>query len=216
MVSEGIATFLNFVVSTPDQPQKYLAFAGAVLLGNVVLAVLDWKWGRGIGFTAVALLAGAYFVYVLVIMLHGTKVDLELELTDPQSWASFGVNISIVFWYFFELPLLVGLGIGAVVLSALARQRGWIVGNAVALGLTVVAPLLLVWILPSLDAGTDIFNPLAVHDRDMRRFQAHLGLVGVLFAIQLLYLSYGIWRIWRSSRWGRRTRLAPSLPSVQS
>lgn len=216
MFSEGFFNVLNFIVSPPDQPQKYIMFAVVILLVNVLIAVIDWKWGRGIGFTTVALLAGACYVYVSVVILQGMQQNLERELEVPHSWASFGVSVGMLYWYIIQLPILLGLGIGAVVLSALSRQRGWIIGNAVALALSVLAPLLVTWIIRAIDSGTDIFNPLAVHDRDVRFFQVHLTFVVVLFALQLLYLSYGIWRIWRSSRLGSQSTSATSLPSAQS
>ena len=122
----------------------------------------------------------------------------------------------MVYWYLLELPIIFSLGVGAVILAALSRQRGWIIGNAVALALTIVASLLALWLIPDIQAGVDIFNPLAVHDRDVQRFQAYLAFVVVLLAIQLLYLAYGVWRIWRSRAPGSRSRSATSLPSVQS
>ncbi|HEY1390432.1 MAG TPA: hypothetical protein VGF38_17980 [Ktedonobacterales bacterium] len=216
MFHEGFFNFLDFILSSSDQPQKFIVFVAAMLLINVVMAVIDWKWGRGIGFTILALLAGAFSVYVTVIFLQGMRRNLDLELTDPQSWASLGVYLDILYWYILELPVIFGLGVGAVVLAALSRQRRWIIGNAVALALTILAPLLAMWILPAINADTDIFNPLAVHDRDVRLFQAHLAFVVVLLAIQLLYLAYGIWRIWRSRGLGRQMHVATSLPSVQS
>jgi hypothetical protein len=50
----------------------------------------------------------------------------------------------------------------------------------------------------------------------VRFFQAHLVFVFALFALQLLYLSYGVWRIWRSLVVGSGSRLANSLPSTQT
>jgi hypothetical protein len=220
MLYEGLvnflSTFLNFIVSSSDQPQKYILFAVVILLVNVLMAVIDWKWGRGIGFTAIAVLAVVFSVYVSVVLLQGMRQNLDKEITEPQSWASFGVYIGLFYWYMIELPIILGLGIGAVVLAALSRQRGWIIGNAVALALTVVAPLLAMWILQALNKGTDIFNPFAVHDRDVRLFQTHLVIVVVLFALQLLYLSYGVWRIWHSRGRGSRPTSVTTLPAVQS
>jgi hypothetical protein len=210
--------FLNFILSPSDQPRKFIIFAVVILLVNVLVALTDWKWGRGIGFTALALLAGAFSAYISVVALQGMRQYLEMELTEPQSWASFGFSIAMVYWYLLELPIIFSLGVGAVVLAALSRQRGWIIGNAVALALTVVASLLAMWIIPDIQAGADIFNPLAVHIRDVRRFQAHLAFVVVLLAIQLLYLAYGVWRIWRSRVPGSQSQShsVASLPSVQS
>ena len=220
MLYVGIANFLNtflaFIVSPADQPQKYIVFAVGILLVNVLIAVIDWKWGRGIGFTALALLAGAFTVYVSVVILQGMRQSLDRELTEPESWASFGFYLRMVYWYIFELPIILGLGIGAVVLAALSRQRGWVMGNAIALALTVLAPLLAVWIIRAISAGTDVFNPLAIHARDVRLFQADLAFVVILFAILLLYLSYGVWRIRRSSVLGSQPTSGTSLPSVQS
>jgi len=210
--------FLNFILSPSDQPRRFIVFAAAILLVNVLVALTDWKWGCGIGFTVLALIAGAFSAYISVSFLQGMRRNLDLELTDAQSWASFGFSIAMVYWYILELPIIFSLGVGAVVLAALSRQRVWIIGNAVALALTVVAPLLAIWVIPGIQAGTDIFNPLAVHDRDVRLFQAHLAFVAVLLAIQLLYLAYGVWRIWRSRAPGSqsRSRSVVSLSSAQS
>jgi hypothetical protein len=208
--------FLNFILSPSDQPRKFIIFAVVILLVNVLAALTEWTWGRGISFTVLALLAGAISAYISVVALGGMRRYLEMELTEPQSWASFGFSIAMVYWYLLELPIIFSLGVGAVILAALSRQRGWIIGNAVALALTVVASLLALWLIPDIQAGVDIFNPLAVHDRDVQRFQAYLAFVVVLLAIQLLYLAYGVWRIWRSRAPGSRSRSATSLPSVQS
>lgn len=216
MFYEGFNNFLNFILSPSYQPQKFIVFAVVIVLINVLIVVIDWKWGRGIGFTALSLLTGAFSMYVSVVFLQGMRQNLERELTDPQSWASLGFSIGMVYWYILELPIIVGLGVGAVVLAALSHRRGWIIGNVVALALTVVAPLLAMWMIPGIQGGTDIFNPLAVHNRDAQRFQAHLAFVVVLFAIQLLYLAYGVWRIWRSSGLGRRLDSATLLLSAQS
>lgn len=218
MFYEGFFNFLNFILSPDDQPKKYILAVGVLLLINVLVAVIDWKWGRGIAFTALALLAAAYYVYLSVVMLQGMRQNLELELAEPQSWASFGVNIGIAFWYILELPVLLGLGIGAVILSALSRQRGWIIAAAVAGALTLLSPLLFMWTIPVPQAGTDYSNPLYTYARDVRLVQTHLVIVIALFAIQLLYLAYGVRRIWRSRGLGsqRRSRAAASLPSVQS
>jgi hypothetical protein len=208
--------FLNFIITPPDQPQKYIAFAGSILLLIPLIAVIDRKWGRGIGFTVLALLAIVFYVFTSMVILQGMQKNLELELTDPQSWASLGFYIGMVYWYIIELPSILGLGIGAVILSALSRQRGWIICNAVVLALTVLAPLLATLIIRAIQPDTDIFSPLAVHDRDTRLFQVHLAFVVVLFAIQLLYLSYGVWRIWRSVGLRRSSASATPLPSAQS
>ncbi len=216
MFYEGFLNFLNFVVSPADQPQKYIAFAGGILLLIPLIAVIDRKWGCGIGFTVLALLAIAFYVFTSVVILQGMRRNLELELTDPQSWASLGFYIWMIYWYIIELPIILGLGIGAVVLAVLSRQRGWIICNAVALAFTILTPLLATLIIRALQADTDIFSPLAVHDRDMRLFQVHLAFVVVLFAIQLLYLSYGVWRIWRSVGLRRSSASATPLPSAQS
>ncbi|HEY7341615.1 MAG TPA: hypothetical protein VH591_12085 [Ktedonobacterales bacterium] len=213
---ELLNNFLNFILSSSDQPQKFLAFAAAILLANVLVAVIDWKWGRGIGFTVLALLAGAFSVYVSVILLQLMRQYLEMELTEPDSFASLDAYIAMLYWYILELPIVFSLGVGAVILAALSRQRRWIIGNAVALALTVLTPLLATWIIRGIQTDTDIFNPLAVHDRDVRMFQAHLAFVIALLAIQLLYLAYGVWRIWRARGSGSRSHVATPLPSVQS
>jgi hypothetical protein len=54
MLIDGLFNVLNFIVSPSDQPQKFIAFVGVVLLVNVLIAVLDLKWGRGIAFTVLA------------------------------------------------------------------------------------------------------------------------------------------------------------------
>jgi len=210
--------FLGFILSPSDQPRRFIIFAVVILLVNVLVALADWKWGRGIGFTVLALIAGAFSAYISVSFLQGMRRNLDLELTDAQSWASLGVYLGMLYWYILEVPIILGLGVGALVLAALSRQRSWIIGNAVALALTLLAPLLATWILPAINADTDIFNLLAVHDRDVRLFQAHLAFVAVLLAIQLLYLAYGVWRIWRSRAPGSqsRSRSVVSLPSAQS
>jgi hypothetical protein len=208
--------FLSFILSSSDQPKKFVVFAAAILLVNVLMAVIDWKWGRGIGFTVLALIAGAFSVYVTVIFLQAMRQYLELELAYPDSFASLDAYIAMLYWYVLELPIIFSLGVGAVVLAALSRQRSWIIGNAVALALTVLTPPLATWIIRGMQADTDIFNPLAVHERDVRMFQAHLAFVAVLLAIQLLYLAYGVWRIWRSRGLGSRSHPATLLPSVQS
>ncbi len=112
--------------------------------------------------------------------------------------------------------MLLGLGIGVVVLSALSRQRGWIIAAAVAGALTLLSPLLFLWTIPVPQAGTDYSNPLYTYARDVRLAQTHLVIVVVLLAILLLYLAYGVWRIWRSISLRRKSRSATSLPSVQS
>ena len=42
MLIEGLFDFLTFIGTPPDQPQKYIAFVGVVLLVNVLVAVIDW------------------------------------------------------------------------------------------------------------------------------------------------------------------------------
>lgn len=216
MFSEGFFNFLTFILSSSDQPQKFLVFVAAILVVNVLMAVIDWRWGRGIGFTILALLAGTFYVYSSLLFLQGMRQSLEMELAEPQGRLYLGITIGMIIWYILELPVIFSLGVGAVILAALSRQRGWIIGNAVALALTVAAPLLATWIIRRLEAGTDIFTPLAIYERDVRDFQAHLVFVIALFAIQLLYLAYGVWRIWRSISLRRKSRSATSLPSVQS
>jgi hypothetical protein len=159
MFIDGLFDFLNFIVSPSDQPQKFIAFVGVVLLAHALIAVLDLKWGRGVAFTALALLA------------------------------------------------------------AMSRQRGWIIGAAVALALTILAPFLLSVISHAIDANTDIFNPRSMYDGDVRLFQAQLVFTVALFAFQLLYLAYGarrIWRIWRSTGSEFRSTSATPLPTAQS
>ncbi len=122
-------------------------------------------------------------------------------------------------WYLIELPILLGQGIAVVILATVSRQRGWIIGAAVALALTILAPFLLSEISHAIDANTDIFNPRSMYDGDVRLFQAQLVFTVVLFALQLLYLAYGVrrtWRIWRSTGLGSRSASATPLPSAQS
>src|SRR5690349_11859901 len=184
MLYEGffhlLNNFISFILSSPDQPRKIFAFAGAFLLVNVLVAVIDWKWGRGVGFTILAALAGAFSVYVTVVFLQGMQRGLDLELTESQYWwVSLGVYLDLIFWYALELPIGLGLGVGAVVLAALSRQRGWIIGNAVALALTILAPFLVAWVVSAIQAETDDFSLQATHNEDVRMFQAHLMFVVV-------------------------------------
>jgi hypothetical protein len=152
---QGLFNFLNVIVSPSDQPQKYLAFVGFVLLVHVLVAVLDLKWGRGIAFTALALLAAAFCMYFSVVMLQGIRQSLEQALAEPQSRLYLGVAVGIAYWHIFELPVLLGQGISAVILSAVSRQRGWIQCAAIALALTVVAPFLAAWMTGALSTGAD-------------------------------------------------------------
>ena len=140
MLIDGLFNFLNFIVSPSDQPQKFIAFLGVVLLVHVLIAVLDLKWGRGIAFTALALLAATFYIYYAVVILQVMRQSLDEELADPQSWASLGVVLGLFYWYLIELPILLGQGIAVVVLASVSRQRGWIIGAAVALALTILAP----------------------------------------------------------------------------
>jgi predicted membrane-bound dolichyl-phosphate-mannose-protein mannosyltransferase len=187
-----------------SETQLYLVYVGVIVLLNVLFALLDWKWGRGIAFTALAVLAGAVSGYVTVLILLGVQKTLSREVGEPQSWTSYGVGLSMIVWYIIEIPIILGLGIGAVLLAALSRRRGWIIVTALALLFTVVAPFLAYFISDTINADIDIVNPRSVHERDVRLVQVHLPFVGVLLAIQLLYLAYGVWRIWRSSRLGSR------------
>src|SRR6476646_7059906 len=84
MFSEGLFNFLTFILSSSDQPQKFLVFVAAILVVNVLMAVIDWKWGRGIGFTVLALLAGAFYVYSSLVFLQEMRQSLEMELAEPQ------------------------------------------------------------------------------------------------------------------------------------
>ncbi|HEX3271247.1 MAG TPA: hypothetical protein VHR15_11405, partial [Ktedonobacterales bacterium] len=187
------------------------------LLVNVLVALLDWKWGHGIAFTALALLAAAYYAYFSLVYLQALRQSVEQALAEPQARFYLGVAVGITYWYIFALPVLLGQGIGALVLAGVSRQRGWIIGCAIALALTVVAPFLAAWMTRTLSAGIDSFDsPHAIYDRDMRLLQAHLAFVVVLFALQLLYLAYGVRRI-RSSTGSRRPSTAATpLPSAQS
>jgi hypothetical protein len=135
---------------------------------------------------------------------------------EQQSWASFGAGIGMFVWYVIEVPIILGLGIGAVFLAVVSRRRGWILVNTAALLLTVLAPFLAVGIIRTINADTAIFNPSSVHDGDVRLVQVHLVFVGVLLAIQLLYLAYGVWRIWRSFGAPRSSAAAIPLPSAQA
>src|SRR6476660_3758539 len=94
-----VNNFLNFILSSSDQPRKFIVFAAAILLVDVLTAVIDWKWGHGIGFTVLALLAGAFSVYVTVIFLQGMQRYLEMELTYPDSFASLDAYIAMLYWY---------------------------------------------------------------------------------------------------------------------
>jgi len=216
MLIDGLFNFLNFIVSPSDQPQKFIAFLGVVLLVHVLIAVLDLKWGRGVAFTALALLAAAFYIYYAVVILQVMRQSLDAELADPQSWASLGVVLGLFYWYLIELPILLGQGIAVVILATVSRQRGWIIGAAVALALTILAPFLLSEISHAIAANKDIFNPQSEYDADVRLFQAQLVFTVVLFALQLLYLAYGVRRIWRSRGLGSRSAPATPLPSMQS
>jgi len=194
----------------------FLVFIGVILLVNPLIALIDWRWGRGIAFTALALLTLAFSVFISVVFLQAVRQNLDRELADPQSWASFGVGVGTAIWSIIEVPVVLGLGIGAVLLAALSRQRGWIIANAIALLCTIAASLLALKITRDISASKDIFNPLSVHEADVRLVQAHVALEVVLLALQLLYLAYGVWRIWHSVRLGRRPVAVMPLPSAQS
>ena len=216
MFIDGLFNFLNFIVSPSDQPQKFIAFLGVVLLVHVLIAVLDLKWGRGVAFTALALLAATFYIYYAVVILQVIQQSLDAELAEPQSLASLGVIFGLFYWYLIELPILLGQGIAVVILAAVSRQRGWIIGAAVALALTILAPFLLSEIDHAIGANTDIFNPRSKYDGDVRLFQAQLVFTVVLFALQFLYLAYGVRRIWRSTGLRSRSASATPLPSAQS
>ncbi len=98
MFYEGFFNFLNFIVSPADQPKKYILAVGVLLLINVLVAVIDWKWGRGIAFTVLTILGAAYYVWFSVLMLLGMRQSLKLELAEPQSWASLGISFAIIYW----------------------------------------------------------------------------------------------------------------------
>ncbi len=85
MLSDGLLNFLTFIGTSPDQPQKYLVFVGVVLLVNVLVALLDWKWGHGVAFTALALLGVAFYVYFSIVYLQAMQQGVEQALADPQS-----------------------------------------------------------------------------------------------------------------------------------
>ena len=118
----------------------------------------------------------------------------------------------LFYWYLIELPILLGQGIAVVILAAVSRQRGWIIGAAVALALTILAPFLLSEISHAIAANKDIFNPQSEYDADVRLFQAQLVFTVVLFALQLLYLAYGVRRIWRSTWIGESVSASHSAP----
>ena len=193
-----------------------LVFIGVLLLLTVPIPVIDWRWGRGIVFTAFALLALAFSVFISVVFLQAVRQNLDKELADPQSWASFGVGVGTGIWYIIEVLLVLSLGIGALVLAALSRQRGWIIANAIALLCTIVGSLLTLKITRDISAGADIFDPLSVHAADVRLVQAHVTWEVVLLALQLFYLVYGVWRIWQSVRLGRRSAAVTPLPVAPS
>jgi hypothetical protein len=199
-----------------SETQLFLVFIGVILLVNLLVALIDWRWGRGIAFTALVLLALAFSVFISVVFLQAVRQSLDKELADPQSWASLGVGLGTAFWAIIEVPVVLGLGIGAMLLAALSRQRGWIIANTIALLCAIAAPLLALKITRDISASKDIFNPLSVHEADVRLVQAHVALEVVLLALQLLYLAYGAWRIWHSVRLGRRSVAVMPLPSAQS
>jgi hypothetical protein len=72
----NVLNVLNVIVSSSSQPQKIIAVVGVALLDHVLVAALDVKWGRGIAFTALALLAATcyihdnYYIYCAVVILH--------------------------------------------------------------------------------------------------------------------------------------------------
>jgi hypothetical protein len=193
-----------------------LIFIGVLLLLTVPIPVIDWRWGRGIVFTAFALLALAFSVFISVVFLQAVRQNLDKELAEPQSWASFGVGVGTGIWYIIEVLLVLSLGIGALVLAALSRQRGWIIANAMALLCTIVGSLLTLKITRDISAGADIFDPLSVHAADVQLVQAHVAWEVVLLALQLFYLVYGVWRIWQSVRLGRRSAAVTPLPVAPS
>jgi hypothetical protein len=193
-----------------------LVFVGVILLLPAVIPVIDWRWGRGIIFTACALLALAFSVFISVVFLQAVRQSLDKELAEPGGWASFGVGAGTGIWYIIEVSLVLSLGIGALVLAALSRQRGWIIANASALLCTMVGSLLTLKITRDISAGADIFDPLSVHEADVQLVQAHVAWEVVLLALQLFYLAYGIWRIWRSVRVGRRSGAVTPLPVAPS
>jgi hypothetical protein len=216
MAPDGLFNFLVFISAPPDQPQKYLVFVSVMLLVNALVALLDWKWGHGVAFTALALLGAAYYVYFSTVYLQAMRQSIEQALTDPQARLYLGAAIGIGYWYIFALPILLGQGIGALVLAAKSRQRARVVGAAVAVAITIAAPFLAAWLTGVLSAGVDSFDPPhAIYDRDVRLFEAHLAFVIGLFALQLLYLAYGVWRI-RHVRVGNRSTAAIPHPSAQS
>ena len=139
MLIDGLFNFLNFIVSPSDQPQKFIAVVGIVLLIHALIAVLHLRWGRGVAFTALALLAAAFYIYYPVVRLLVIRQSLDVELAELQSFASFGIVLGVFDWYLIALPSLLGQGDAAVILAAASRQRGWIIGAAVALALTILA-----------------------------------------------------------------------------
>jgi hypothetical protein len=124
-----------------SETQLFLVFIGVILLVNVLIALIDWRWGRGIAFTALALLALAFSVFISVVFLQAVQQSLDKELADPQSWASLGVGLGTAVWSIIEVPVVLGLGLGAILLAALSRQRGWIIANTIALLSTIAASL---------------------------------------------------------------------------
>ena len=193
-----------------------LVFIGMLLLLTVPIPVIDWRWGRGIVFTAFSLLALAFSVFISVVFLQAVRQNLDKELAEPQSWASFGVGVGTGIWYLIEVSIVLSLGIGALLLAALSRQRGWIIANTIALLCTIVGSFLTLMITREISAAADIFDPTSVHAADVRLVQAHVAWEVVLLALQLFYLAFGVWRIWRSVRLGRRSGAVMPLPVVPS
>ena len=189
--------------------QLFLLFVGIILVVNLLIALIDWKWGRGIVFTAFALMALVLNMLYSMMMLQGLQQNLDKELTEPQGWApGLGFGIGLAYWYIIEVPFVLGLGIGATLLAVLSRQRRWIIGNAVALAVTVVASLLDLRISRAISAGAIGNDQFTIHTMQVQLLQAHVAFVVVLLALQLLYLAFGVWRIWRSVRLGRRSASA--------
>ena len=59
-----------------SETQLLLGYVGVVLVVNLLIALVDWKWARGIAFTALGLLAGAVSVYFTVVILQAVRQNL--------------------------------------------------------------------------------------------------------------------------------------------
>jgi hypothetical protein len=60
-----------------SEPQLLLGYVGVVLVVNLLIALIDWKWARGIAFTVLGLLAGVVSVYFTGVILQPVRQNLE-------------------------------------------------------------------------------------------------------------------------------------------